>query len=511
MRSSEPLGAGRGVAPRRLRSQRGGVLVLYTLMLLLVMLPLVGLAIDLTIVYIVKARLSTAVDGGAIAAARSLNAGDDFTSQKASATAAAIQFAKANFPEGEWSTQNLEVNADVQQNGSMMRSVTVTAKVKVPLIFLRILGSTDVALSAEGEATRRNVKVVFAMDRSSSLGPVFEDVKAGAEGFVRSFAETQDAVGLVVFGGSAVVAYPPANDNFLTGRPTNIPALIRKTVSGSNTGMAEALTIAHKALQINPQPGALNVIVLFTDGLPNGLTVEANSVKNGPYGILKSSSPCKFKPKDGIPPAVPMIGWMAQWSTFHLTGTTIGLKAPMWASNPSPSELDYMLAHPDEPTLPFQKSSDPACNCTFAGGVSKMKDDIDRFPDQDYWGNYTNGSNYLLSKHYLKEHVELDKNGKGVDSPYQVGLRAWNATDDAAANIRADIALHPLVYCIGYDATLTDPGAESPDPVLMRRIANEAGVADPSKPQGRYVWAYSTAELNAAMQSIASEILRLAR
>lgn len=39
---------------------------------------------------------------------------------------------------------------------------------------------------------------------------------------------------------------------------------------GGNTGSAAALTLAHQQIKSVAEPGALNVIVFFTDGVPNG-------------------------------------------------------------------------------------------------------------------------------------------------------------------------------------------------------------------------------------------------
>src|SRR5215467_7463069 len=54
------------------RNQRGSTLVLVMLMLPLFMIPLIGLAIDATMLYIVQAKLSAAVDGAALGAGRLL-------------------------------------------------------------------------------------------------------------------------------------------------------------------------------------------------------------------------------------------------------------------------------------------------------------------------------------------------------------------------------------------------------------------------------------------------------
>ena len=58
-----------------IRSERG-VALAYTAVLLAVLLIFTGLAVDSGRAYVVKAQLTKAVDGAALAAARNLNSGD---------------------------------------------------------------------------------------------------------------------------------------------------------------------------------------------------------------------------------------------------------------------------------------------------------------------------------------------------------------------------------------------------------------------------------------------------
>ena len=69
--------------------ERGAVLLLTTLALLFIVIPMVGLAIDGGTLYAVKAKLQTATDGAALAAARSLSRGLSLSSQQSSARAMA--------------------------------------------------------------------------------------------------------------------------------------------------------------------------------------------------------------------------------------------------------------------------------------------------------------------------------------------------------------------------------------------------------------------------------------
>ena len=61
--------------------ERGFVIEVWALMMFFVIVPMIGLAIDCGILFFIKSKLQTAVDGAALGAARSLNRGQDIPSQ----------------------------------------------------------------------------------------------------------------------------------------------------------------------------------------------------------------------------------------------------------------------------------------------------------------------------------------------------------------------------------------------------------------------------------------------
>src|SRR3979409_1878772 len=83
---------------RAIRRQEGFVLV-YMAGLVSVLWLFTGLAVDSGRAYVAKAQLTKAVDGAALAAARSLNRGNP--------RAGATQIFKANFPPGYMGTSSL--------------------------------------------------------------------------------------------------------------------------------------------------------------------------------------------------------------------------------------------------------------------------------------------------------------------------------------------------------------------------------------------------------------------
>jgi len=501
--------------------KRKGSIILLSVMLLTVLLPMVGLGIDVTMLYLMKAKLSSAVDGGAIAAARSLSAGLTFEEQRDSAIKTAEQFVQANFPDGFWgasaprlSDGSLQVEVTQDMASYRRTLVSIQARVQVPLLFMRILGHDYSTVAASGAAARRDVRLVLVLDRSASMSGYMSELRANAKEFVRKFKHG-DQLGLVVFGRTALVAYPPRDPNNPdagTGPDENFKepmlSLIDKIQSGSNTGMAEALWLAYKELQKNPLKSALNMIVLFTDGLPDGISAEFNTPGNT---YIRGSSPCVYKQWTGE--STKIIGAIAQGSGFARTGNTVGIFALANRTRKGGSDIETWMSNPDEPVVP-----DPASrNCSFVGNQNNMKNDVSRIPPTDLYGNSTEPSIDPMTGDWAYKTSDIYKhpdrcNGAAydptkVDSPCQIGLASWNVVDDAIKRIRADGKandLMPVIYVIGFD----NGSGEKPDKGLMERMANVGQQYDPDYPAGKYIES-GPGGIGAAFAEVMSEVLRL--
>jgi Flp pilus assembly protein TadG len=457
--------------------KRKGISLILTAGMLVVLVPVIGLAIDASLLYVTKAKLQTAVDAGALAGARALHRGMDLSTQAANAETTAKAFFAANFPDGYLATKSRVVTAAVEESAYRTRTVSLDARVNAPVWFLRILGFESTTVRAEGMASRRDVNLVLVLDRSSSMSGAMGPMRAAAREFVDRFAEGRDNVGLIVFGGSAIVAFPNPSPSgpqadFKSASP-NIDTLISQTVNGSNTGTAEALWLAYQEIVKLNQPGALNLIVFFSDGLPNGLTGEFND-PDPAKNLLKETSGCTYRLQAGRP----MIGFLSQKSNFNPTGTTAGIKRM------NASTVGSLVEGP------IQTDSN---GCAYRSQENNMRQDVRSMPPRDYYGNSTTG------------YVSVDLNR--VDSPQQIGYASLNAADNTVQRIRQDASLSVVIYGIGYHG-----GAEAPDEAWMRRISNDPASPDfdPSKPAGLYVKAPTTSDLANAFSKVASEILRLA-
>ncbi|MDZ7636935.1 MAG: pilus assembly protein TadG-related protein [Bryobacterales bacterium] len=183
------------------RPREKGVALLMATLSLLMLVPLAGLAIDAGMAYIIKTRLSVAVDSACLAAARSLNRGLDLASQRDAARGVALRYFNANFPTDHFGTTGIAPLVDIDESQSRLRVVTVNATRRAPLYFMPILGEHYADVSVRGQATRRDSNIILVLDRSSSMNTTssMPPMRTAAKSFVDRFSNGRDRLGLVVY------------------------------------------------------------------------------------------------------------------------------------------------------------------------------------------------------------------------------------------------------------------------------------------------------------------------
>ena len=490
---------------------------------LAMILLMAGLAVDASYFYTVRAKLSMACDAAALAAARSLSVGLSMAEQEASARARAQAFFDANFPNGNLNTRNRTSSVTVDETALRTRSVTVSASVTAPTYFMRLVGIPSVPIAALGKASRRDVNLMMVLDRSGSMqnSGACEPMKSAARSFVVRFAEGRDRLGMITYSTAWNYSYP-LTKNFKTQSPT-LDSVISTIACVGGTSTAMAISEASNYLNALNEPGALNIIMLFTDGIPTGLTAQfpvktlsdnrygnqENRTVDGIYhnypntGTIYNMLPSGCR--DTANKTYPQAGWapgdrvgvlVSSGDGVNATGPTYGIIKPYVSTMTDPDRsLDGPVGAPNS-----------GQGCAFGSGTTDFnlmryaRRDIAYVPNFDLYNNRMDCCYRAISTFSSGPYAGRIR----PDRPSSVGAAATNATDNAAKRIRQNLANPTIFYVIGLGDV---------DSVLLRRIANDP--SSPSynrdEPTGLYVFAPDKTQLNQAFARIASEILRLAQ
>jgi hypothetical protein len=487
--------------------EKGFVMVMYTLMMLFIIVPMVGLAIDTGILYTIKAKLQASVDGAALGSARSLNRGQDIPSQQTAATDTAKRYYHANFP-ANWMGVTPVNDPTVTWPAAPPATaiINVQGDVDAPTWFMRILGFNSVHLTAIGQATRRNVDIMLVVDRSSSLSfPVNEcpSLISGAQLFVNSFSNNRDIVGLLTFGTYYHVDFAPVTDfqDQAGGGANSLASVVLpKLVCAGFTNGAAAYSKAYQTLKtVNgglPDKNALNVILFFTDGQPNTITFgpdyDPNVPPTAPKLLRKGTSTCAA--------TTGFSGVIAGDVAYNLKS---GILRATWegagSGYPAPSGGDFSTSY----TITSGTHGNNG-GCAFNGNTNNYANDVAAIPLFDSFGNSTtttwpggSAAGYPAAVNTANVGTLQDVENAGV-----------NALDNAAYNARADANANGIpfkVYTLGLGGV---------DGVLLSRVANDRSsnaFQGPPYIEGKYVNAASAAALTNAFQEIADDIMRISK
>jgi hypothetical protein len=499
---------------RARQGERGFILILYALMMLFIIMPIVGLAIDAGILYMIKGKLQMAVDGAALGAARNLSANVSIGSQESTAGAAGIANFHANFP-NNWMgiTPVNDPTVDWSQSTTSTAVINITGTVVSPTWFMRILGFNSVTVQATGEATRRNLNVLLVIDRSYSLSAENNCgiLQSDAEDFVNnSFVEGRDQVGMVTFGTSYNYDFA-FNSTFKTSLTSQLSQL--SCTGYTNAAAAFSYGFGQLAA-LTTAPGSLNVIVFFTDGEPNTMTFGVNTTTGvadttatyNPLSVLTSSNctphAAGTKTSGVIAGDVAFGSWggLMQWTNG---GIPLGTNADFNAAvSPLISETgcSFQTGGSGRPTYSAQSGNPPA-----------FSNDIASLPQADAFGNRTNitwpgGANGSFP-------YTVALTGSSWYSQQNLENAGINTLDNAAQNARAAATtanIPYVVYTIGLNPT---SAYGSVNQELLRRVANDpaSAVYQTTYTPGKFYYVPSSGELSQAFAAIASDILRIAK
>ena len=292
----------------------------------------------------------------------------------------------------------------------------------------------------------------------------------------------------------------------VTGGGDNMLTLISAMQVGLNTNTSEALWLAYKELQkaaaIDNDSTRANVIVFFTDGVPDGFTAYLNDPSHNALGL---NSNCYYNPATNstMGSSNPMIGYFAtsgsgtggsmQWfdpsssvgQGFYSPAIFDSHGAKYWSSMNSGSLNEWV-----------QVSGTPMTNCQHIGtdmsGLAVI-------PSQDYYGTSTSDAAYTQSLLYTNYRVAY--NTAKPTNGYHIALASWSAADNVAQRILKDTTLNATIYTIGYT------GNGGVDTALLKRIANtqDATSYNSNYESGLYVSSSDAQSMQAAFAQVASQ------
>jgi Mg-chelatase subunit ChlD len=221
------------------------------------LLGFLGLALDSARGYVLRSRLSRAVDAAALGGARALRL------SQADAEARARTLAAANGVAPEDGT-TLDIGFGTNAEGE--NTIQVAAARTIPTTFMRVLGRTEMQVRSEAVAAVTPLDLVLVLDQSGSLAAMnaFDDLQEAARNFVQEFSESVDQVGLVSF-------QVKAQSHVLLDSPfqSAVQTKINSMNSVGDTNSREGLRFGSVQLEsANVRDRSIKAIVFFTDGRP---------------------------------------------------------------------------------------------------------------------------------------------------------------------------------------------------------------------------------------------------
>ena len=462
---------------RPLRTQRGQILIIVGLSLI-VLVGIVGLAIDSGRGYAVKAKLNAAVDAASIAAARAVAVGSDDATRIANARAAAQRFFSLNFPSDYQGANRPTPTIQASRDAQRRWNVSVSAIATMPTTFARVLGRDELDVYALGAAVRRRLDVVMVLDTSGSLGPptspagTFATLQnAAINGFVNKFSPDDDRIGLVSFSSGAVIDVPirkapPPADGRGYNKTTLLNAINNLSVGGA-TASAEGVRGAVSEATAIPAAirSDLRVILFFSDGAPN--------IVSGTF---------------------PRQGGGTTTANLYSEADASGQPASYWVQQICGSGWN-------RPCRVFQDDT----RDSYIGTVN-----ITGLPLQ--------GQGNIPLASYRAARTLTAGAPAYANSLCNVNKAARNMVENIANTARAEDP--PIyVYSIGLGARLNTLevasdfgyGASEYGANILKRLANsDSDTYNSAQPKGLYCYAPTASDLERCFSAIASEVLRLA-
>jgi Flp pilus assembly protein TadG len=471
----------------RISTQRG-VALIYVTVALTTLLLVAGLATDSGRAYVVKAQLSKAVDGAALAAARMLNSGDP--------EAEARRVFDANFPAGYMGTigaptMTFDLVTDVARGENI---VTVTGQARMWTSLMRLAGDDETPVNALGEARRRMVDLTLVLDTSSSIGWRWAAVRDASRAFVEAFDAAHDRLALVFFGnGGRVVQGMPSSRGF---NKSGMISAIPQNLPGGSTAMVQGLYRGWDELRAVPSGSqtSLRVLVLFTDGASNSVPGYYDVAPGVTKGLRTYDFPKNAPDPDNQTWNDPTIAGLYDTETGQAGSTNYSLRVGNWNSNQTLAQVPWL---PLQATIGQHRSA----------GIPTT------FPLQSP-NIFVNGQRQDQIRGLRQQNAAT---GRYPAQVFNINNAARNLVEIIAAEARSDNdGDYPIrIYTIGMGELVRyqlGTLRETSESILMR-MSNDKRSPDYNAQQldGKFFYAQAAEDVGAAFQQLQNEIIRLSK
>jgi Flp pilus assembly protein TadG len=166
----------------RLRGDEAGNTIAIFAAAVIPTIGLIGGAVDMSRIYLVKTSLQAACDAGSLTGRKTMAIGNWADDNFQARTEANTMF-DANFSSGSYGSGNL--NRTFMENGA--GNVEGTASARLPMSLMKVLGNeaVDIKVTCQSELRIPNTDVMFVLDTTGSMA----DVIPGATGNTASFSK----------------------------------------------------------------------------------------------------------------------------------------------------------------------------------------------------------------------------------------------------------------------------------------------------------------------------------
>lgn len=458
-----------------LRRQRGAIAIMVAVSML-VLLAVVGLAIDGGLAYLVKARLNAAVDSAALAGARAVPNGNTQAEQVASARTAAADFFAANIPANYLLSSPRITSTNVTFKGGQA-IIDVEAEAPMPVSIMQVMGFSSLTPVAAAQTVRNDLDMALVIDTSGSLSDSATAVRNSARTFLSKFNVTQDRVALIHFASGAEV------DSVIspTARGFN-RTLMNSKINAYNfvggTASVEGMWNARDQLNLVPlaNRSTMRVIVFFSDGAPSAF---------GSYLSFNSSADCKDTLGRDIA------------GTMDSAGANYGLSALNDSDNVIIKE---------------------SCRIYRNGGYAarKLPDWYNAHNDPKTPNDVTKREFPIVTTYPRVVSADIGTIASPTSEPYRRNVeRASRNLVEAVASSARDQGI--FVFTLGMGSGLKATGSFDTDTgeAVLKCMANAVDAPkrcqQPDKPVGMYCYAATESDLTPCFSRLASAILRITK